>query len=342
MENIVHFATGLILGMTLVVCLTLVVSWTREQLRKQWTFATFTGHLHQASESMRGELARATDSMRSLFTQEFGNRQEMFGTISEQLRHTSQQTHDLLAVSNALHHALSHPAVRGQWGERMLEDVLNPAGFEAGINYTKQTTIAGAGRPDYTLLLPRGLKVNLDCKFPLDNYLAFYAAQSEFEREQFKKRFLADVRRRFKEVASKNYINAEENTVDIALLFIPNEQVYSFVNAYDPSIFDDAMRNKVILCSPWTVYPVVSIIRLAIDNFILEKTTVKLLPLMSAFQKQWDAFNDCQEKMGRRIADTQKEYEQLVTTRQRQLDRILNHIETLRQETNFHAVEASQ
>lgn len=198
-----------------------------------------------------------------------------------------------------------------------------------------------ADRPDFTFLLPRGLKVNLDAKFPLDNYLAYYQAESDAEKREYKKRFLSDVRKRVKEVIGKgkSYINLEENTVDFVTIFIPNEQVYSFINVYDSALFDDAIQSKVVLCSPWTLYPVLSIIRTAIDNFILEKTTATLLPLMGTFDKQWEAFNECLEKMGKKIGKAQKEHEQLVGTRHRQLDKVLGQIETLRQQTDFHAVE---
>jgi len=109
----------------------------------------------------------------------------------------------------------------------------------------------------------------------------------------------------------------------------------SFINVYDPTLFDEALKNKVVLCSPWTLYPVLSIIRMAIDNFILEKTTSALLPLLANFDKHWEAFNDCLERMGKKLADAQKEHEQLVTTRQRQLAKVLGQIETLRQQTDF-------
>jgi DNA recombination protein RmuC len=326
MAVVVSFAVGIVLGVALGICATLVVSWTRERLEKQRTYTAYAA-----------ELRAATDSLKVLFTHEIGNRSEAFGHITQQLQAADKQTQELLRVTGALNHALSHPVVRGQWGERMVEDVLNPVGFEAGINYVKQTaTQAGTGRPDYTFLLPRGLKVNLDAKFPLDNYLAYYSAQTDSARADSCKRFLQDVRRRLKEVASKDYVNPGENTVDFALLFIPNEQVYSFVNAHDQALFDDALRSKVILCSPWTLYPVLSIIRLAIDNFVLERTTQALFPLMAGFEKQWQAFQECLAKMGRRIAEAQKEYDQLVTTRQRQLERVLTQIDTLRRSTDFH------
>ncbi len=331
MQLLVCFAVGMILGVALGVGATLLMRWSREALEGQRTFADFVSHLDRATEGLRG-----------LFTQEMGNRHETFGRVAQQLEVAEKQTHELVHVTTALHHALSHPTIRGQWGERMVEDVLNPVGFAEGINYVKQKGVnGGTGRPDFTFLLPRGLKVNLDAKFPLDNYLAYDRAEAKSQKDEYRKRFLSDVRRRLKEVTSKEYVNPAENTVDFALLFIPNEQVYSFVNASDQQLFEDALRSKVILCSPWTLYPVLAIIRLAIDNFILERTTAALLPLMAGFEKQWAAFQDCLDKMGRRLADAQKEFDLLVSTRQRQLERVLTQIQTLAQETDFHTPQPS-
>ena len=330
MELLITFAIGLTMGIVLGIAVTIVVAWTNERMQRERSFEDFAS-----------ELRGATDAMRVLFTDEMGNRRQTFGTITEKLTTAADQTNALLQVTHALSHALSHPTIRGQWGERMVEDVLKPTGFQEGINYLKQSGMTlTTDRPDFTFLLPRGLKVNLDAKFPLDNYLAFYQAKTEDEKRVFKKHFLSDVRKRVKEVIGKGYINPAENTVDFVLVFIPNEQVYSFINVYDPAIFDDAILSKVVLCSPWTLYPVLSIIRTAIDNFIMEKTTAALLPLMGTFDKQWENFNECLEKMGKKLAEAQKEHEQLVGTRHRQLDKVLGQIETLRQQTDFHAVEA--
>jgi len=319
MGLLVSFAVGMILGTALGVALTILIAWTKEKIEQQRSFHDFASELHEATGSMR----------------------ESFGSVSQQLDTAAFQTNALLQVTNPLSHALSHPTIRGEWGERMVEDVLKPIGFQEGINYTKQTGMTQTGdRPDFTFLLPRGLKVNLDSKFPLDNYLAYYQAKSSEEKRECKKHFLADVRRRVKEVIGKGYINPDENTVDFVIVFIPNEQVYSFINVYDPGLFDDAILHKVVLCSPWTLYPVLSIIRLAIDNFILEKTTADLLPLMGNFDKQWETFNQSLERMGKKIGEAQKEYEQLVGTRHRQLDKVLNQIEILRERTDFHTIDS--
>src|SRR3989442_690290 len=78
-----------------------------------------------------------------------------------------------------LREALSSSKARGQGGERMAEDVLRLAGLLEGVNYRKQTTIDGAGRPDYTFLLPNGRVMHMDVKFPLDNYVRHLEAGSD-------------------------------------------------------------------------------------------------------------------------------------------------------------------
>ncbi|MCK7482267.1 MAG: DNA recombination protein RmuC [Candidatus Moduliflexus flocculans] len=165
-------------------------------------------------------------------------------------------------TADHLRQALVSTKARGQWGERMAEDVLRLAGFVEGVNYIKQTVLdMAASRPDYTFRLPQGLKVNMDVKFPLNSYLRYLEAGDEAARESHKAQFLRDVRTRIKEVTTRDYINPEEKTLDYVLVFIPNEQVYAFINENDSGIMDEALKAKVILCSPFTLFAILAIIR---------------------------------------------------------------------------------
>ena len=71
------------------------------------------------------------------------DRVEKFGDLTGQLKLAREQTADLASTTNALREALASTKQRGQWGERMAEDVLRAAGFVEGINYQKQKTMAG-------------------------------------------------------------------------------------------------------------------------------------------------------------------------------------------------------
>jgi len=285
------------------------------------------GLIDQQLERMTSELEKVSFLMKDLEK----DRVEKFGQLANQLRTTTEQTTALMQTTTTLREALASTKARGQWGERMAEDVLRLAGLVENVNYVKQKAIAGGGtRPDFTFLLPRKLTLNMDVKFPLDNYLRFLEAKSEPEKAKFRADFLRDVKARIKEVATRDYINPEQNTVDSVLLFIPNEQIYAFIHEQDGSILDDGIKNGVVFCSPLTLFAILAVIRKAVDNFSLEQTSNEILSLLGAFKKQWDEFLAKLELVGKRIGDAQKEYEALTTTRRRQLEKPLNRIEDLR------------
>lgn len=283
--------------------------------------------IDQTLEVMKGDLQKVQD----LVTQFEKDREQKFGELANQLKFTAEQTGKLQETAGKLYTALASTKVRGQWGERMAEDVLRLAGFIEGINYQKQKALETVStRPDYTFMLPQNLKVNMDVKFPLDNYLRYLEAEEETKKEMYKNQFLKDVRGRIKEVTTRDYINPEENTVDYVIVFIPNEQVYAFINANDSSVLDEALKSKVILCSPITLYAILAVIRQAVDNFNLEKTASQILSLLGAFNKQWVEFLKSLEKMGKKIEEAQNEFTALTSTRRKKLERPLKQIEDLR------------
>ncbi|MGZ5498578.1 MAG: DNA recombination protein RmuC, partial [Candidatus Aminicenantales bacterium] len=255
-----------------------------------------------------------------------------YGELDVQLKHAARETLRLQDTADHLRQALVSTKARGQWGERMAEDVLRLAGFIEGVNYLKQKALdAAASRPDYTFWLPQGLKVNMDVKFPLNSYLRYLECENDLAQETHKTQFLRDVRTRIKEVTTRDYINPEDNTLDYVLVFIPNEQVYAFINQNDPEIMDEALKSKVILCSPFTLFAILAVIRQSLDNFSMEKTAGEILGLVKNFRKEWEKFTDSMEKMGEKLDGAREEYRKMTTTRHDKLDRSIQKIEDLQQ-----------
>jgi DNA recombination protein RmuC len=172
----------------------------------------------------------------------------------------------------------------------------------------------------------------MDVKFPLDNYVRFLEADNDIERTRHRDQFLRDVRDRVKELTTRGYLDAATETVDCLLLFIPNESVYAFVQEHDRTILDDALRNKIVLCSPLTLYAVLAVVRQAVDNFRLERTSNEILGLLREFSLQWEKYTVQLERVQQRFDGVAKEYAALMTTRQRALQRPLDKIDTLRLE----------
>ncbi|MBI2869904.1 MAG: DNA recombination protein RmuC [Chloroflexi bacterium] len=282
--------------------------------------------IDQTLEAMKADLQK----VERLVTDIDSKREKSFGEVSTHLKLVGEQTGKLQETTGKLQAALANTRVRGQWGERMAEDVVRTIGLVEHIDYERQKQQeTGDSRPDYTFLLPHDLKVNMDVKFPLNNYLKFASEESEDARQKHKAEFLKDARKRIKEVTTREYINPEGRTVDYVLVFVPNEQIYCFIHENDGSILDDALKSKVVLCSPLTLYAILAVMRQAIDTFNLEKATTEVLSLYGAFNLQWAKFQECLEGMGRHIDQTRQAYDSLVSTRRAKLDTHLRKIDDL-------------
>lgn len=286
-------------------------------------------------QSMGNELQK----VETLIKEYESDRAIKFGQLDSGLKAQNEQVQRLAQTASSLREALASTKARGQWGERMAEDVLRLAGFVEGINYEKQKTLGGGSRPDFTFPLPQGLMLNMDVKFPLDNYMRYLEAASDGDRSRHRADFIRDIRSHVKAVTGREYINPAEHTVDYVLVFIPNEQVYSFIHEIDRTLLDDALKSKVILCSPLSLYAILAVIRQASDNFAFEQASEQILTAVAAMQKQWQMFVDKMEAMGKKIDESQKAFQELVTTRRRQLDRAFDKVEDLRSQRGLPLLE---
>jgi len=256
---------------------------------------------------------------------------EKFAEVSTLVKKHEDVTLRLKDTTDHLRHALASSKKRGEWGERMAEDIIRLIGMVEGINYIKQKTLEGSsGRPDYTFFLPNNLKINMDVKFPIENYQHYLDAHAEHDKKRYKDELLKNTKIMIKQVTTRDYINPTDNTVDYVIVFIPNEQVYSFINEADTTIMDEALRQKVILCSPFTLYAVLAVIRQVVENFNLEKTASEILKLLAEFSKQWNAYKEKFRIMGDRLEAAKKEYDMLITTRTNMLEKPLKKIDDLR------------
>ncbi|MBO54214.1 MAG: recombinase RmuC [Dehalococcoidia bacterium] len=281
----------------------------------------------QEINNMRAELGRIYGLIQVLEK----DRNTQFGEITTQLKATNEQTTALNSTTTALREALANSRARGQWGERMAEDILRAIGFTEGINYVKQTSMRGSNsRPDFTFMLPNYLKLNMDVKFPLDNYLKCVNASSAEDMTRYSKAFLRDARNRINEITTRDYIDPNMSTIGCVLLFIPNEQIFQFIQENDLRIMDDAMEKHVILCSPSTLFAILVVIRQAVENFAVNETADQIITELSQFTQQWTLFIDKLEDVGKKIDATQAAYQNLTTTRKRAMDRSLSRIASLK------------
>jgi DNA recombination protein RmuC len=307
-----------------------VVAVAGEQLGLRAEAGTRELGVHRAAiaerlDDLGGELVRVGDLVGALQR----DRATQHGELVQGLRETLRTTSELATTTQALRQALASPKARGQWGERMADDVLRAAGLLEGVNYRKQTAIAGGTIPDFTFLLPRDLLLHMDVKFPIDNYLRHLEATTDADRTSTRAAFLRDVRSRVKELAGRGYADPS-STVGYLLLFIPNESVYAFIHEHDRDVCDVALSQGVVLCSPFTLFAVLGVVRQAVDCFALERASDEILDALAGFSDQWTRFSDHVDKLGKQLGTVSTTFDELSGTRRRQLERRLDEIEAIR------------
>ena len=275
---------------------------------------------------VKAELSRLDQLVTSLRT----STAEQHGTLVENLRQVTATNTSLAQHTDALRRALASPKQRGQWGERMADDVLAAAGMVEGVNFRRQSAIDGGTIPDFRFLLPHDLELRMDVKFPIDNYLRVLEADADDERARHTKAFVSDVRNRVKELAGRGYIDPRD-TVDCMVLFIPNEAVYAFLHDADPDVLDVALGHKVVLCSPATLFAVLAVVRQSVEQFRLERTSDEILRCLGGVTEEWTKFTESLDKVARQLDTvTRSFHDELNGTRRRVFDKSLAEVDRLR------------
>jgi DNA recombination protein RmuC len=216
---------------------------------------------------------------------------QQYGSVERAVEALTKRTDNLNDV-------LSNSQARGQWGERLAEDMLRAAGFVEGVNYEKQATIDSGGRPDFRFDIPPDRVLFMDVKFPLDKYSEFVGATDDSVRSAARRSFVVAVRGHVDTLARRDYVNnSVDNTLDYVLMFVPNESISGFVHESDPDLIDYALSKKVVMCSPLTLYAFLVVIRQAADSFHTEKTAAEIMQYVNLFQKQWGEYTAAVDKV---------------------------------------------
>ena len=234
---------------------------------------------------------------------------EKFGNVDTAVAGLAQQT-------QALNKVLSSSQGRGNWGEKMLVDILMQAGFERGINYEMQEKLEAGGKPDFTFHLPPDRVMYLDSKFPMENYLKYFEAQDDNTRKIMKDAFIKNVEDRVKELQDRDYVHqSNANALDYVLLFIPNEGVLGFIQQHKPSLIDEAVAKRVVLCSPLTLYAFLGVVRQATASFAMEQNANEVLRLLTNFGKAWGSYVKNLKEISGHFEKMQKKLKAVTTGR---------------------------
>ena len=175
------------------------------------------------------------------------NRIESYGRLSEQV--------DILANgTRQLEQALRSPTSRGKWGEVQLKRILELAGMSEHVDFILQKELSNnQGRPDAIIHLPGNRALAVDAKTPLSSYIEYTEAKSEDEKNEKLKKHANNIKNTAKMLGQKEYQNAIEGDLDFVIMFIPGDHFFTAATKFDPDIFENALKNKVLICTPATL-----------------------------------------------------------------------------------------
>jgi DNA recombination protein RmuC len=143
---------------------------------------------------------------------------------------------------------------QGNWGEIILEKILERSGLERDREYSIQRSMAAEeGRrlqPDVIIHLPENKELVIDAKVSLAAYERYCSTENESEREVHLRDHISSVRKHLKELSTKNYQNLYQlASLDFVLMFIPVEPAFNVATAADPALYGEAFEKNIVIVS---------------------------------------------------------------------------------------------
>lgn len=186
-------------------------------------------------------------------------------SLSKELERLQQLNQRLGDEATNLTRALKGQKTQGNWGELVLERVLEHAGLEKGREYHTQVSLKGAGgerfQPDVLIRLPGDRQVIVDAKVSLSAYQQYVAAADEPVRQQALKQHLISLRSHLKGLSGKDYQRLEGlHSLDFVLLFVPIEAAFAAALQAEPDLFREAFEQQVVIVSPTTLLATLRVI----------------------------------------------------------------------------------
>jgi DNA recombination protein RmuC len=255
------------------------------------------------------------------------DRNKKFGEITTAIGEHRKITEQLKTSTETLARVLSNNQTRGQWGERIIEDILTAAGLIENIHYSKQLELKTGVKPDITLLLPNERKVAIDVKFPYSEIQKMALAEGKEEKDNHLKNFTRDLKEKINQIEKRGYISIEEGTLDYAIMFVPNEMLFSFINQQFPDIVDEAMARKIMIVSPFTFLIVARTVMESYRNFMMENNLRKIVKQIEEFAEEWQRFTKEFVVFDGMLGKMREEFDKITSTRYKMMNVKIKKIE---------------
>ncbi|HXX14416.1 MAG TPA: DNA recombination protein RmuC [Candidatus Eremiobacteraceae bacterium] len=263
-----------------------------------------TTAVEQGAKNSAEITSQITSQAQAAMSNELKNTREQITQIQQQLGQVQESGHMMHEAATRLENVLGGTKSRGTFGEttleRLLEDCLAPAQF------TQQYRFRSGETADVVIHLRDRKLMAIDSKFPLNAF-----QRLETEGDEARKDFIAAVKLHADSIAKK-YIVPDENTLDLALMFVPSESVYyELLRCIDGkgTALDAYCRSKKIMAvSPNTLYAHLTVIAMGLRGMQIEENARRLGANLAGLSRQLDQFRESFDKIGTHLKNAGLSY----------------------------------
>ncbi|WP_440056369.1 DNA recombination protein RmuC (plasmid) [Pseudoalteromonas sp. T1lg65] len=266
--------------------------------------------IQQLLQPVQGELKGFRDKMEAIHSEELKQR----ASLRTELLHLQANNKAMTEQANRLTTALQgQKKTQGNWGELMLENVLDSAGLRLGKDYERElnfNTEEGKYRPDVVVFLPQQRHLVIDAKTSLNAYTNYVNAESDIEANQAIVAHVEAVTARIKELGSKSYERLPGlNSPEVVIMFIPVESAFVEAIKHCPTLYQDALQNQVLVATPTTLLTSLNIVKQLWRFEEQSKHTRELALRAEKFYNKLNSFLHSMEGVGKQLDKAKESYE---------------------------------
>lgn len=256
-------------------------------------------------------------------------REGAYKGLEKELEALRRAASSLEERTTSLASALRGTKAQGRWGEMALRNVVELAGMTEHVDFVEQEGTPDGRRPDMIVRLPANRFLAVDAKVSLNAYLEAVDAKGDDERGRALDAHVAAVRNHVRTLASRDYAEAVEGEVDLAVLFLPGDPFLAAAFERSPDLQSEAMRAKVLIATPTTLLALLRTVAIYWQQHALTENARRIAEFAREMYERGATFGAHLDKVGRGLEDAVDAYNRAVGSFERRFLPMARKLEEL-------------